>query len=235
MKLKLALALSILFTCASVPALSQEASEAAQQPGIEIPLEISIGEERIQHEFFFSAPLSDEGVVSVFTQGRLAYDWDDPQANQTFLSTQVIWNLTPWLGLATGVGAVNLQITPVAAVSLLWGTEDGSAYINLFPTVVYNPNGPGGAESWNTELFALASWTPRFNETWGIFTQLLGGLGTPITFDAHLYSYVQLRAGLDYQGEYQAGLALDQNFFGAGEDLLYEDNIGIFVRGVLGR
>jgi len=228
----MAVLVSVLFF--TVQASSQEAPEPTDPPPLQIPLELAVGEERIQHEFFFFAPLTTDNEVSVFTLGRFAHDWDDPAQNQSLLSTQLIWNTTSWLGLATGANTSGTQVSPLLAVSLLAATSDGTAYVNLFPTLFYHPNTLPGMEQWSAELFAMAAWTPSFTETWGLFTQVMGGIGTPVSLDEHLYSYTQLRIGLDYARTWQFGFALDQELYGSGEELGYTDNIGLFVRRPIG-
>jgi len=225
-------------------ALGQEDPEAgvedaaADATGFEIalqvPVELVIGEERVQHEFFFFAPLTPDNALSIFTIGRFGVDWDEPEANQSFLSTQLIWNFTDWLGLAGGANAVGTSVTPMLGASLVLSNDDGSAYVNLFPSVFFNPHAPAGVSPWSTELFAMAAWTPRLKERWGLFTQVMGGVGAPITLDEHQYSYVQVRLGLDYQGLGQFGFALDQDLLGSGDAFTYADNIGVFFRRVIG-
>ena len=129
-----------------------------------------------------------------------------------------------------GGTAVGDEISPLAGLSLFFATPDRSAYINLFPAVLYSPRGEVSVTRFTAELFALASWRPHIAGDWGLFTQLTATVGVPLTFHEHLYSSTQLRIGPSLRGRLQFGFAIDQDFVGSGPGFVYSDNIGAFLR-----
>jgi len=180
--------------------------------------------DRLQHEFFLNAPLDAAGRLGLFTFGRFAIQ-QEGQAS-VFASTQAIVNLTPGVGVALGGQATEFGGGPSAALSLLWVDPSGRSYVNVFPTVLWDPAG-AGADAWSLEWFVVAASTPRLSARLDGFVQVVAGVGTPLALDEHLYSYGQLRLGLSVRG-WMGGLAVDGDAFGPLRDAATDLRPGLF-------
>ncbi|MEM6559588.1 MAG: hypothetical protein AAF605_07365 [Myxococcota bacterium] len=208
-------------------------SLSAEPPPVSIPIEVVVGEERTQTEFFFYAPVDDRGQASLFSLGRFGTGYRDDADDRVFLSSQAIINANRWLGLTVGGAADSSSVRPGVGLSLFFGDESGKNYVNLLPTLFVEPHGEDFSDDAVLEFLIVASSTIPVDERWGIFSQLILPVGLSVALDEHRYSAPQLRLGASLEGIGQFGFALDQDYIGSGDDFSYEDNIGLFVRRAL--
>ena len=189
----------------------------------QVPVEVLVGHEQIQHEFFFFKDLDKKQKLNLFSMARFAVDYEDANLNSSFISSQVTYNLTPRWGISAGANYAEQDVAPLVALSYTYINEKGDFFINLFP-MVFAQQRP------DYELFGMAFYAPQLNEKWSFFSQLFFGTNVNHQFNRHQFSYQQLRVGLGLKDWFQFGLGLDQNMIGSGEGYTYSNNIGLFIR-----
>ncbi len=190
----------------------------------QIPVEVVVGHEQVQHEFFFFKDLDQNAKWNLFSMGRFAVDYEDQALNSSFISSQLTYNLNESWGLSSGGFYNEGDFAPILAVSYIYANESGNFFMNLFPTWIIK-------ERAQFEMFGLVFFTPRINDRLNLFSQLIFGSTINHRFNQHLFSYQQIRLGLDFKGRFQCGFALDQNMIGGGElPYVYSNNTGLFVR-----
>jgi len=189
----------------------------------QLPVEVMVGHQRVQHEFFFFKDLDSSQRVNLFSMARFAVDYQDAQFNSGFVSSQLTYNLTPSWGLSAGANYAEGQAVPLVALSYTLANEKGDFFINLFPTVFVQ-------EDWSYELFGMLFYTPALTRDWYPFNQWMFGLNFSGRLDVHQYSYQQLRLGLGYRQWGQIGLGLDYEWIGPWRQWLTLANVGLFVR-----
>ena len=190
----------------------------------QIPVEVFVGHEQVQHEFFFFKDIDKKQKWNLFSMGRFAVDYENSALNSSFISSQITYNLTPSWGVSSGALYAEGMAAPILAVSYTYMSKDGTFFINLFPTLIIQ-------EEWQYELFGLAFFTPKINPKLNLFSQLIFGTTINNRLNEHLFSYQQIRLGLDLVGYFQFGLALDQNILGSeGLAESYTNNIGLIIR-----
>lgn len=176
----------------------------------QIPVEVFAGHEQVQHEFFFFEDIDKKAKWNLFSVGRFAVDYQDEALNSSFISSQATYNLSKSWGISTGGIYSEGDFAPIVAVSYIYANEAGTFFINLFPTWIIR-------EKAEYEMFGLAFFTPKINDKLNLFSQLIFGTTMNNRFNEHVFSYQQIRLGLDLVGKFQFGFALDQNVLGTGE------------------
>jgi len=187
----------------------------------QIPVEILAGNNRLQHEFFFFKDLDNKHKFNLFSMARFAVDYEDETLNSSFMSSQITYNLSKSWGISGGGLYAENNFNPLLAVSYTYFNKKGDLFINIFPTAIFN-------EEVEFEMFGLFFYTPKISKKFNLFSQLIFGTTVNNHFEEHIFSYQQIRLGLDYKKLFQFGLGIDQNFFGT--DLEYNNNIGFFIR-----
>ena len=190
----------------------------------QIPVEVFVGHEQIQHEFFFFKDFNEKAKWNLFSMGRFAVDYEDESLNSSFLSSQATYNVSDKWGISGGGIYSEGDFAPILAVSYTYINESGNFFINLFPTWIVR-------ESAQYEMFGLVFFTPRINDKLNLFSQVIFGTTMNNRLNEHVFSYQQFRLGLDIVGKFQFGLAFDQNVLGTGElPGSYSNNAGLFIR-----
>lgn len=187
----------------------------------QIPVEVLVGNNQVQHEFFFFKDLDSEHKFNLFSMARFAVDYESNDLNSSFVSSQLTYNFNESWGVSSGGLFVENLFSPILALSYVYFNEKGDLFVNLFPTAIYN-------EGVDFELFGLFFYTPKLTEKFSLFSQVIFGTTVNAKFNEHLFSYQQIRIGLGYKDKFQFGLGLDQNFLGS--DFISANNIGIFIR-----
>lgn len=188
------------------------------------PVEVFVGHEQVQHEFFFFKDIDKKAKWSLFSMGRFAVDYEDETLNSSFISSQVTYNLNTTWGISTGGIYSEGDFAPILAVSYVYTNKSGTLFINLFPTWIIR-------EKAEYEMFGLAFFTPKISDKLNLFSQLIFGTTMNNRFNEHIFSYQQIRLGLDLVGKFQFGMAFDQNTLGTGElPNSYSNNAGLFIR-----
>ncbi len=157
--------------------------------------------------------------------GRFAVDYEDSQRNSSFISSQVTYNFTTSWGLSSGAIYSEGDFAPILAVSYVYTNQSGNLFINLFPTWIIRDKA-------EYELFGLVFFTPKLNDKLNLFSQLIFGSIMNHRLNEHLFSYQQVRLGVDLVGKFQGGFGLDQNIIGGSAEVPsnYTYNLGIFLR-----
>jgi len=192
----------------------------------QIPVEVFAGHEGVQHEFFFFKNIDPKERVSLFSMARFSVGYNNELLNSSFISSQATYNITPSWGLSAG-GIYTVQdFAPIVALSYTYISPKQDFLLNLFPTYIAKAQA-------EYEMFGLAIYTPKLTEKWDLFVQAIFGTSVNNRFNAHVFSYQQLRLGLDYKKVFQFGLGFDQFIIGQQEGRQYANNAGLFIRTVL--
>jgi len=187
----------------------------------QIPVEVFIGNNQAQHEFFFFKDLGQNHKVNLFSMARFAVNYEDETLNTSMVSSQLTYNFTKNWGISTGGLFTEPTFSPLLAISYVYFNPKGDLFLNFFPTVYFQDN-------LEFELFGLFFYTPKLSEKWSLFSQVIFGTAVNQQFDQHVFSYQQIRLGLGYKKSFQFGVGIDQNFFG--NSWMYAENIGLFIR-----
>jgi len=186
----------------------------------QIPVQIFAGHKAVEYDFFWDKNIDSEEKFNLFNFTSFRVQYDNNEYNAYEILTLATYNLSPKWGLSAGANFTDGHLNPQIAISYQLETE--KFYMNVFPSVHYF----SGTNSFGYGLFGLAFYHPQLNNVWYFYSQLLF---EPL-FDGfgHIYSYQQLRVGLDYQGLFQFGLGATFEQFGG--DFSGRQNFGVFAR-----
>lgn len=200
----------------------------------QIPFEVMIGDKQTQYFSYIQKDIDSAGRWNIFSQSLFTSHYKDRSLNSISMEGQLTYQVTPWLGISGGGAFDGLEFNPVLGLSLQYLNTRGDFYVNLFPLVQF-------AKPISADFFLLANYTPSFNKTWGLFSQLIASSNLGIQkefpeqdrqllniFTRHNVSAQLLRIGLDYKRRFQFGFGLDLLHIGHGEGNL--ENAGIFLR-----
>lgn len=186
----------------------------------QLPVQVFGGSKAIEYNFLWYKDIDQNGRVSLFNFTFFTIDYQDQSKNTYEIYQVATYNFTKNWGLASGGRFTNGRFAPQMAVS--YQLEKKDLYINIFPTVQYlSSQQPIGYS-----LFGLLFYKPKINDAWKMFNQLTF---EPL-FDSneHIYSYQQIRVGLEYKELFQFGLGL--NLEQAGRNFETKQNFGVFIR-----
>ncbi|MBV6647005.1 MAG: hypothetical protein KI790_16225 [Cyclobacteriaceae bacterium] len=142
--------------------------------------------------------------------------------HRIFINSLITYNFTPNWGIAGGAFYADRDFAPTLAGSYTYFNQDGSLFINLFPSWHFRD----GED--DLELFGFLIYKPKINETLSFFTQFTFSTVMEVDFENHLFSYQQLRVGLGIKDWFQTGLGVNIEHFGP--ESFSTENIGIFIR-----
>lgn len=186
----------------------------------QMPVQLFAGDKSIEYQFMWLKNLDTKQKFSLFNLSYFNVDYKK-QANNTYEIYQVgTYNFTKNIGIAGGGRFFNNQFTPLVALSYQGMARD--FYITAFPSVQYAL----ADKTIYYSLFGLAVYNPALNKTWGIYSQIL--FEPLFKKREHVFSYQQLRIGLDFKKQFQFGLA--SNLTQSGKSFIYGGNYGVFVR-----
>lgn len=186
----------------------------------QIPAQVFGGNKAVEYQFFWEKSLDKSEKLSLFNFTFFTIDYNKRGNNNYEIYQIATYNLTKNWGVATGGRFSQGQFTPQVALSYQLETKD--LYLNLFPTVQFLNNN----QQLGYSIFGLLFYTPKINSTWKMFNQL--------TFEPlfnskeHIYSYQQLRVGLDYKNVFQFGFGVNLEQLGVNREV--RQNIGFFIR-----
>ncbi len=189
----------------------------------QIPVEVMFGDEQLQHQFFFFRDLDRNQKVNLFNMTRFSMDYENRIFNNSLVTSQLAYNLTPFLGISGGVTFADNRLSPLAAISLTYLNKKQDLFLTLFPSVVFN-------EETNFEMSGIFLYTPQLTKDFKLFTQVIFASTFNRQMDTHLFSNQQCRIGVDYKDLFQVGIGIDQTYINTGEGYLKPRNIGIFFR-----
>lgn len=182
--------------------------------------QIFAGHRGAEYNFLWFKGVDAKGRISLFNFTSFFADYEE-QTNNLYEIYQVgIYNLNPSWGLAGGGRFVGGEFVPLIAVSYQKVIRD--LYFNLFPSAQYVPS----AQQINYSLFGLLFYTPRINDTWKVFSQLT--FEPLFNLEKHIYSYQQIRLGLEFKEQFQFGIGV--NLDQVGKDFTFRQNYGLFIR-----
>ena len=186
----------------------------------QLPVQVFGGHKAIEYNFLWYKDLGKSGKVSLFNFTFFTIDYKDERKNAYEIYQVATYNFTKNWGLASGGRFTGGQFIPQIAVSYQVETKD--LYLNIFPTVQYLSN----AQQIGYSLFGLLFYKPRINNTWRMFNQL--AFEPLFNSKNHIYSYQQIRVGLEYNELFQFGLGI--NLEQVGMKFITRNNIGVFLR-----
>jgi len=193
----------------------------AQSGLAQIPVQVFGGHKALEYNFLWYKDVDARGKWSLFNFTFFTIDYQDKSQNTYEIYQVATYNFTKNWGLASGGRFSEGQFVPQLAIS--YQLESKDLYLNLFPSLQYFTDGQALAYS----LFGLVFYRPPLNDTWKIFSQLAF---EPL-LDAqgqHIFSYQQIRLGLDYKGHFQFGLGANLEQLGA--QFEWRQNYGLFIR-----
>lgn len=190
------------------------------QGNSQLPVQLFAGTKAFEYNFLWDKDLDARGRVNLFNFTFFNVDYNNRNKNSYEIYQVATYNISPKWGIAGGGRFSAGVLSPQLAVSFQLETTD--LYLNIFPTLQY-------LEAQNTmgySLFALLFYQPRLNNTWKMFNQITL---EPLFFNkGHIYSYQQVRVGLDYRGWFQFGVG--SNFEQIGKSYEFRQNYGLFIR-----
>lgn len=187
----------------------------------QIPVTVMAGQNQFQHDFFFFKDFDKQRKFNIFTMGQFAVDYDQAAFNSSSISSQITYNLTPFLGISGGATFANQQFRPLVALSLSYMNKKKDLLINVFPSLIIK-------DTPEYEMFGLLLYTPKLSERFSLFTQVMFNTTMDEKWSQHLFSFQQIRIGVGYRDWFQVGVGIDQNF--VGPEYTQSHNIGVFLR-----
>lgn len=189
----------------------------------QVPVEVFAGHKQLQHEFFFFKDLDQEQNWNLFSMARFGVDYENDKFNTAFISSQLTYNLDDAWGVSGGGIFADTDFAPILAISYVYSNEKDDFFLNVFPTWIMKENA-------EYEMFGMVFYTPKLRDKLNLFSQLIFGTTLDHRLREHVFSYQQLRLGVDWAGFAQLGFAMDQNVLGGGESISYSNNLGVFIR-----
>lgn len=186
----------------------------------QIPVQLFAGNQAVEYSFFWDNAVDKKGKLNFFNLTFFTLDYEESSGNSYEIYQVATYNFTKNWGIASGGRFTDGQFLPQVAVSFQVETKD--LYFNIFPTIQYLTV----KEHMGYSLFGLLIYTPKISNTLKLFHQLVF---EPL-FDSsgHIYSYQQLRIGLEYKDLFQFGLGLNLEQTGNRLDTI--SNYGLFIR-----
>lgn len=182
--------------------------------------QIFAGNEAAEYNFLWYKEVDKRGKVSLFNFTSFKADYKNKVNNAYEIYQVGIYNLNKSWGIAGGGRFIGGEFVPLVALSYQKATKD--LYLNLFPSAQYSPS----LQRIDYSLFGLLFYRPQLNNTWRMFNQLT--FEPLLNTREHIYSYQQIRIGLEYKQLFQFGIGA--NFDQVGERFTFRQNYGLFVR-----
>jgi hypothetical protein len=186
----------------------------------QIQPQIFAGHQAVEYNFLWFKDFDSTKRVTLFNFSFYNINYEDQSRNTYEIYQVATYNITSNWGLAGGGRFANGEFQPVLAVSYQLATSN--LYFNIFPSIQYSSL----TEQLNYSLFGLLFYKPRLSKTWRMFNQV--AFEPFVSKQGHVFSYQQLRMGLEYKNGVQFGLGANLEQFGESFDSTY--NIGLFIR-----
>lgn len=188
--------------------------------GGQIPVQLFAAHRGVEYNFFWFKNIGQQQKVTLFNFTYVYVDYRNRADNVAEVFQVATFNFNKSWGLSGGGSYAGGGFVPQVALS--YQRSRGAWYINFFPSVQYNTS-----DRWlEYGLFGLLFYQPPINPTWKGFGQL--AFEPSFNKRGHLFSYQQLRVGLNYKQLFQFGIGanLEQD----GPRFSWRHNYGIFVR-----
>lgn len=198
------------------------------------PVEVLAGNRQIHYINYWQKNIDSAGKFNVFNLNRYAIDLKDKAFNNFAIESQFTYQLQPWFGIAAGGAYRGEQFVPTVGLSLAYANKKGDFFVQAYPTIEL-------VKPVSFSMFALAGYTPKINQRWGFFSQLIISSSMDVEktpehperkiaglFTVHRQSTQLLRIGLNYSERFQFGVGADFNqlYLGMGNF----NNYGLFFR-----
>ena len=187
----------------------------------QVPVEVMVGHNQLQHEFFFFKDLDKKQKWNLFSIGSFVMDYESEDKNFSQISSQVTYNLSKSWGISGGAFSFNQAIAPIVAMSYTYSSPNEDLYINLFPTFILD-------DELSYELFGLFFYTPKISDELSFFGQFVTRTVYDNELSNHVNSNHQLRVGFSFKALLQFGVGFNQEFEGV--DFKSRNNTGLFIR-----
>lgn len=188
-------------------------------------LEVLGGNKQTHYLSYWQKDLDTKGRFNFFSVQRFAVDYKEASRNNYTLEGQLTYQLSNWLGISAGGSFEDNVFSPSLGLSI--GSSWRDLTVETYPTVQWsNPT--------SLNLFGLVLYTPQFNKTWGLFSQLIVSTNAACVRTEesarwqHLVSNEMLRVGLNYNERLQFGIGTDLYQFGQSQGSF--SNWGLFIR-----
>lgn len=206
----------------------------AQKSFGQIPVEVLVGHKQTQFVSYWQKDLDNAKKFNFFSYTSFAIDHKNDAYNNFSIDNQLSYSIKNWIGISVGGGYAGMNFVPSVGLNLSYSNAKGDFFIESYPTLQFD-------KLKSFSLFGIAGYSPKFNEKWGLFSQLIFSANlqidkTPMNptrdvlglFAAHQQSTQLIRVGLDYKEKYQFGFGTDfmQSPQGGGNF----ENLGVFFR-----
>jgi hypothetical protein len=183
------------------------------------------GHRAAEYNFLWFKEVDKKGKLSLFNYTTFTVNYAS-KANNAYEIYQVgIFNLNKTWGIAGGGRFISNEFIPLIALSFQQVGKDW--YFNLFPSAQLTTSAEEPfRQKMSYSLFGLLFYKPKLNDTWKMFNQL--SFEPLLSAEQHLYSYQQIRVGLQYNERFQFGLGA--NLEQLGKDFSFRQNYGLFLR-----
>lgn len=186
----------------------------------QLPVQVFMGNNSIEYSFLWYKDIDKKGKVNLFNFTFFTVGYQDQTQNAHEIYQVATYNFTKNWGIAGGGRFTNGQFAPQIAIS--YQLDKGYIYLNIFPTVQYLSD----QKKVGYSLFGLLFYKPPINDAWKIFNQL--SFEPLFNRKQHIYSYQQIRVGLEYKELIQFGLGINLEQTGAKFETA--KNFGVFLR-----
>jgi hypothetical protein len=200
-------------------------------------IETLVGNRQVHYLSYWQKDIDSLGKFNFFSLSRYAIDFKDKTYNNFAIDGQFTYQLKNWIGLSVGGGFAGEVFTPTIGLNLSYANKKGDFFIETYPTIELS-------EKKSFNFFGLCGYIPKFNNNWGLFSQLIFSTNLALDktqqnsrrqilglFTAHQQSTQLLRVGLNYREKLQFGFGLDLNQFYQNEGNF--SNVGFFIRTAL--
>lgn len=206
----------------------------AQKTFGQIPVEAFVGHKQTQFVSYWQKDLDSAKKFNFFSYTSFAIDYKNEAFNNFSIDNQMSYSIKKWLGVSVGGGYSGLNFVPSVGLNLSYSNQKGDFFIESYPTLQFD-------KFKSFSLFGIMGYNPRFNEKWGLFSQLIFSANLQIdktlvnpnrdlwgVFTAHQQSAQLVRVGLDFKEKYQFGLGSD--FIQSPQNGGNFENLGLFFR-----
>lgn len=202
----------ILFIVLSVFAKAQK----VQNPPV--MMEGLVGSRGFSYQLVADKKIQSLPRFGYYTVVNFQTDWGESKIGDYMLQGHLTYTIVKGLNAEAGFFANPVDgIRPSAGLVYTYGSP--KVFLLANPRIDISKNA-------NAEIFALAEYKPKLNESLNLYTKIQGLYAHNLGFESHSRSYVWLRAGLTVK-EFTFGLASNFDFYGPAKH--NENNLGVFL------
>ncbi len=183
------------------------------------PIEVLLGNNRIQAQTIISKSFANSKKWGVFSLTTLAGDYSnkDKSNNEVVSNIQLNYELYKGIKLATGASFNSTKgFSPILGLQYIYSKE---VMIVLNPTIEMN-------KEISLKNFALVEFAQKRQNKPGIYARVQSLYVQNIATDLHERSFVLGRVGVFYKG-FAAGLGVNRDLYGATKKV--KNNFGLFL------